>query len=191
MTPASIGTTNDLTHQAYELHTANSDESCQGIEMEPDSWQTIFEYGRDILAIFGAFCLALIVGYSVLWATNKAMSAAYKYAAFQMFAIPTEGDNDADYQTHQVAPRAAIKHSPTGGMFDLLEPDRKAVISDCADSMRERYAADDLMGAYEIAIHITDSEEKTALWDLLKPDSKLRAAIKKHSESLKPQKAAA
>jgi hypothetical protein len=29
-------------------------------------------------------------------ATNKAMSAAYKYAAFMTFAIPTEGDNDAD-----------------------------------------------------------------------------------------------
>lgn len=39
-------------------------------------------------------------------ATNKAMSAAYKYAAFQMFAIPTEGDNDADGHTHEVASRA-------------------------------------------------------------------------------------
>ena len=29
-------------------------------------------------------------------ATNKAMSAAYKYMAIQTFAIPTEGDNDAD-----------------------------------------------------------------------------------------------
>jgi hypothetical protein len=37
-------------------------------------------------------------------ATNKAMSAAYKYAAFQAFAIPTEGDNDADAQTHYVEP---------------------------------------------------------------------------------------
>lgn len=36
-------------------------------------------------------------------ATNKAMSAAYKYAAFQTFAIPTEGDNDADSHTHEVA----------------------------------------------------------------------------------------
>lgn len=35
-------------------------------------------------------------------ATNKAMSAAYKYAAMQAFAIPTEGDNDADAQTHEV-----------------------------------------------------------------------------------------
>jgi len=35
-------------------------------------------------------------------ATNKAMSAAYKYAAFMTFAIPTEGDNDADGTTHEI-----------------------------------------------------------------------------------------
>lgn len=35
-------------------------------------------------------------------ATNKAMSAAYKYAALQAFAIPTEADNDADAHTHEV-----------------------------------------------------------------------------------------
>ena len=35
--------------------------------------------------------------------TNKAMSAAYKYVAFQTFCIPTEGDNDADLNTHEVA----------------------------------------------------------------------------------------
>lgn len=38
-------------------------------------------------------------------ATNKAMSAAYKYAAMQAFCIPTEGDNDADSTTHEVAAR--------------------------------------------------------------------------------------
>jgi len=38
-------------------------------------------------------------------ATNKVMSAAYKYACMQSFCIPTEGDNDADAQTHQVAPK--------------------------------------------------------------------------------------
>ena len=41
-------------------------------------------------------------------ATNKAMSAAYKYAAFQAFCIPTEGDNDADLTTHEVAARPAF-----------------------------------------------------------------------------------
>lgn len=40
-------------------------------------------------------------------ATNKAMSAAYKYACMQAFCIPTEGDNDADRTTHEgVMPRS-------------------------------------------------------------------------------------
>lgn len=34
-------------------------------------------------------------------ATNKALSAAYKYACLEAFAIPTEGDNDADTTTHE------------------------------------------------------------------------------------------
>lgn len=38
-------------------------------------------------------------------ATNKAMSAAYKYMALEVFCIPTEGDNDADSATHELAPR--------------------------------------------------------------------------------------
>lgn len=39
-------------------------------------------------------------------ATNKAMSAAYKYACLQTFCIPTEGDNDADGTTHDVAAKS-------------------------------------------------------------------------------------
>ena len=47
-------------------------------------------------------------------ATNKAMSAAYKYAAMQAFCIPTAGDNDADATSHDVAPRrqAAARRQP-------------------------------------------------------------------------------
>ena len=41
-------------------------------------------------------------------ATNKAMSAAYKYMAMQVFAIPTEGNDDADAHTHEVAPRPTV-----------------------------------------------------------------------------------
>jgi hypothetical protein len=40
-------------------------------------------------------------------ATNKAMSAAFKYAMMQVFCIPTEGMNDADFSTHVTAPKAA------------------------------------------------------------------------------------
>jgi len=41
-------------------------------------------------------------------ATNKAMSAAYKYACMQTFCIPTEGDNDADQTTHQVVGKTPL-----------------------------------------------------------------------------------
>ena len=46
-------------------------------------------------------------------ATNKAMSAAYKYMAIQTFCIPTEGDNDADATTHEVVPAADRRPSPS------------------------------------------------------------------------------
>lgn len=42
-------------------------------------------------------------------ATNKAMSAAYKYMAMEVFCIPTEGDNDADAQTHEVSGTISAK----------------------------------------------------------------------------------
>ena len=51
-------------------------------------------------------------------ATNKAMSAAYKYAAMQAFCIPTEGDNDADAHSHAVVPsqaRPAPRPAPRNG----------------------------------------------------------------------------
>lgn len=53
-------------------------------------------------------------------ATNKAMSAAYKYAAMQAFAIPTEGDNDADAHTHQVQ-AVAQPQKPAQRPFDATK----------------------------------------------------------------------
>jgi hypothetical protein len=45
--------------------------------------------------------------------SNKAQSAALKYAALQVFMIPTEGDNDADATTHEVAARQQpVKRKP-------------------------------------------------------------------------------
>jgi len=35
-------------------------------------------------------------------ATNKAISAAYKYCCLTTFCIPTQGDNDADATTHDI-----------------------------------------------------------------------------------------
>lgn len=65
-------------------------------------------------------------------ATNKAMSAAYKYAAFQTFCIPTEGDNDADASTHQVAAsKPAAKRS---------KPNWQRPSTRCANGSAEAHA---------------------------------------------------
>jgi hypothetical protein len=57
-------------------------------------------------------------------ATNKAMSAAYKYAAMQAFCIPTEGDNDADAHTHDVTPTE--QEAPVEWMARMEESIRQA-----------------------------------------------------------------
>lgn len=45
-------------------------------------------------------------------ASNKAMSAAYKYACMEAFCIPTEGDNDADSTTHEIKPGGVMVAGP-------------------------------------------------------------------------------
>lgn len=84
-------------------------------------------------------------------ATNKAMSAAYKYAAFQAFAIPTEGDNDADASTHEV------KHI-----------DRTLVMK-VANKIREHVAEDRPLGVMEEWDSARDlgHEFQAAVWSSL------------------------
>lgn len=60
-------------------------------------------------------------------ATNKAMSAAYKYAAFMAFAIPTEGDNDADASTHEVAPQEPAARTKLEGVHSSKTALRNAI----------------------------------------------------------------
>lgn len=78
-------------------------------------------------------------------------------------------------------PEAPMKHSPTGN--PIVDESRRSVIVDTAESIKDHFARNDIVGAYEDAIGITDVEEKTALWKLL--PSNIRSALKKQSESLK------
>ena len=72
-------------------------------------------------------------------ATNKAMSAAYKYAAMQAFCIPTEGDNDADATTHKVEP--ARKEPEPQGLPERVIADHLAAIDGATkDTIKAIYA---------------------------------------------------
>ena len=105
--------------------------------------------------------------------TNKAMSAAYKYAAFQAFSIPTEADNDADSHTHQVVPR----QSPTKSEVEELTQDEKDSLKDLALNVIQ----DCKLGMPNEAVKAAKeanltNEQKTYLWTLL--DSATRSAFK-------------
>lgn len=83
-------------------------------------------------------------------ATNKAMSAAFKYACMQAFCIPTEGDNDADAHTHEVTPRKA-KDKPA---FNL---DTAILYIESAENL------DDLKKRFGESWNASNAESKEAL----------------------------
>jgi hypothetical protein len=64
-----------------------------------------------------------------------------------------------------------------------VDDSRMNVITDVSLAIQERMEVDDLIGAYEEYIGISDGEEKIALWGML--DSKTRSALKKHGETVK------
>jgi hypothetical protein len=115
-------------------------------------------------------------------ATNKAMSAAYKYMAMQVFCIPTEGDNDADASTHDGIKPGIGYHSPMGE----TAPSDKSVAY--ADAFKSALAGvgDLTIAQVHADLHAEGEEEYRNVWSLL--DSKSRSAIKK---ALEQQKAAA
>lgn len=65
--------------------------------------------------------------------TNKAMSAAQKYAILQTFVVPTEGDNDTENTTHDVAagmtPQAVADHLAAIEAADTVEALKRAWVS--------------------------------------------------------------
>jgi hypothetical protein len=120
-------------------------------------------------------------------ATNKAMSAAYKYAAFQAFAIPTEGDNDADASSHEIkAENDKYGGKPRSGVWNEYTNERRPELEALAITISEYMDMDDVQGASEaISGKALDTDLKAALWDLL--PSKTRTALKKYAKESKDQ----
>jgi len=88
-------------------------------------------------------------------ATNKAMSAAYKYAALQAFAIPTVGDNDTENQTHEVAPRTALAPNPAPINKSPLSVTQVADFLATIDAAADE---DELTKAYKAAYRVAQAQ---------------------------------
>ncbi|CNL30617.1 ERF family protein [Yersinia enterocolitica] len=99
-------------------------------------------------------------------ATNKAMSIAYKYAAFQAFCIPTEETAaDPDAEIHHPAPRT---------------PDQ--ILADFTSQASNCQSLDELKGIYTPAWN--------ALANSVEHQTKCVEVFRHRSTELKPQKAA-
>ena len=89
------------------------------------------------------------------------MSVAYSNSMFQQFVVPT----------------IAIDPESCYGV-----PTRDEELAEIADIIVDKFEKGNEWGAYEEASAITDNDEKLKLWSILKPHSKLRAALKKMGE---------
>ena len=104
---------------------------------------------------------------------GSALTYARRYSLMAAAGIAPEDDDG----------NAASKVKVSATKTDIVPPSRMAIVADVAAAIDERMSANDLIGAFEEYLGITDVEEKTALWGML--DSKTRSSIKKHAESLK------
>lgn len=58
--------------------------------------------------------------------TNKAMAIAHKYALLQVFAVPTEGDNDPDNYTHNPQPYQGNNNQQQNNQTHVVQAQRIA-----------------------------------------------------------------
>lgn len=110
----------------------------------------------------------------------SALTYARRYSLMSSCGIAPEDDDG------NAASKPVSRISPTQGSWESIPPSRQAVLQDVIDAIGERFAADDVYGAYENYIGITDGDEKVALWSKL--ESKVRSAIKKQAELAKENK---
>lgn len=93
--------------------------------------------------------------------SNKAMSAAYKYAAFMAFCIPTEGDNDADGTTYELAPERSSEPRVAPNTSSTLLQDRV----EKGQPLRGDRLTPEQVAAFDTEIASAQSKELTAIWE--------------------------
>lgn len=119
--------------------------------------------------------------------TNKAMTAAYKYACFEAFCIPTEGSDDADSESHTVK-ATKVAGGPSEDCWEQAEAVgwSKVAINKVATTALEYWDIKDIKGALEyLSMQEMAQEAKIALNTLF--PSAFRSAMKKQHEANKSQ----
>lgn len=113
-------------------------------------------------------------------APGKAASYATKYAALKLFSIETGDREEERIETKGEKPN--LKSSATTGSVDALPADRREVIARIASSIVDCFEAGQEQEAFKVCSEVTDTDEKVALWHMLKPHSKIRRRLTEMGE---------
>lgn len=123
-------------------------------------------------------------------APGKAASYATKYAMLKLFSIET-GEHEEDRPDAKAAGKAHLPSksiSGTDGALENLTPERREVLArkmssivDCFDAAKASGDEDETRRleaeAFKTYSEVTDTDERVALWHMLKPHSKMRSRL--------------
>jgi recombination protein RecT len=90
-------------------------------------------------------------------------------------------------QTGKVVPLISGKQAAKED-FNSLATERQQIVEAVASAVIDHFNNDDVIGAYEEYIGITDGDEKSALWGMF--PSNIRTALRKHGELVKQKETA-
>ncbi len=117
---------------------------------------------------------------------GKAMTCQLPVMDYKNKAIPNPDAFAVNTAIMRCMAKALALHGL--GLFiyageDLPEIDT-GLVDKIVDAIRQYYAADDHAGMYGEWESVTDNEVRLRVWEQLKPDSKIRSAIKAYKEKL-------
>ena len=115
---------------------------------------------------------------------GSALTYARRYSLMAACGIAPEDDDGNAAKGPKPVIAASFRSSPTMGAMDSVDDERKTYLELLASVLTNKVKTGYIADAYEkLEKEKFDSDEKTALWSIL--DSKTRAAIKAHAETLK------
>jgi hypothetical protein len=124
---------------------------------------TVNKYGKEVITKLDSF--------NVNTAIMRCMTKALSLHGLGLYI----------YSGEDIPEESGSKIKATDGA--LVDDKQKSMMHDVATSIRDHFAQNDIIGAVEEILTVTDIEEKTYLWSLL--DSKIRSAITKQLKESK------
>lgn len=146
--------------------------------------------------MFDGKCYMEVNGTCMVWVTvtmfGKPMTCQLPVMDYKNKAIPNPDAFAVNTAIMRCMTKALSLHGL--GLYiyageDLPEIDT-GLIDSIVEAIRQHYAADDHAGMYGEWESITDNEIRLRVWEQLKPDSKIRSAIKAYQEKLNEKKVA-